>query len=275
MSNNESAIILSEHQLERRDQLETVVTNGVNAITETGIALQELRDSELYKSTHKSFPAYCQDKWGFGKSQAYRMIEAAGVMNRIVDNSSPIGDASVPVPNAWQVRELAKVPAEEQAEVWEEVVKIEAKPTAKAIKAVVERRKASGVVKGEATAKAALAADEPAEVKPPKEKVYRHDAPMPEYYYDDNKKDVPVELYPVWRRKNDYMMIAGNQISYDACDRLLTLGKDLGHQPTIEFAKTLKERFRKLCVEANEMIRALQPSVAFEDGTWTSKPAVL
>jgi hypothetical protein len=266
MTTTETAII----QTSRLRELEADVERHVSSFAAAGRALREIRDEKLYLGDHKTFEAYCKERWGYAKTHAYRLIDASAVVDRMVDKTSPTGDKLSTVCTVNHAIELAKAPEDEQADVWEEVVTTTAKPTAAAIKGVVERRKAAGVNQGQAKAETALA-----EVKPPKEKVYRHDAPMPEYYYDDNKKAVPVELYPVWRRKNDYLMIADNPLAMDACDRLLTLGRELNHQTTIEVAETLRSQIKKLLDESRSMVLACQPSVAFDDGTWTSKPEVL
>ncbi|MGK7897738.1 MAG: hypothetical protein AB4372_30005 [Xenococcus sp. (in: cyanobacteria)] len=49
---------------------------------QAGLALQKLRDKKLYRSTHKTFQEYCQDRFGFTKRSAYYLIDAV----KIVDN---------------------------------------------------------------------------------------------------------------------------------------------------------------------------------------------
>jgi hypothetical protein len=46
------------------------------AFYEAGLALQSLRDRRLWRSTHYSFKEYCHDRFGFSKSQSYRLIDA-------------------------------------------------------------------------------------------------------------------------------------------------------------------------------------------------------
>jgi hypothetical protein len=97
---------------ELRDLLQRVV--GVPQ--QCGTALAEIRDSRLYRETHKNFTDYCREKWQMGESQAYRMIDAANV----AQNISPIGE--VPPANESQVRPLASLPPEKRREVWKEAV---------------------------------------------------------------------------------------------------------------------------------------------------------
>ena len=55
-----------------------------------GSALRELRDRRLYRSTHKTFKEYCQDRFGFTRSHPYRLIDAASVIDNL-SQMSPNG----------------------------------------------------------------------------------------------------------------------------------------------------------------------------------------
>ncbi|MFI6513626.1 hypothetical protein ACIBCT_38985 [Streptosporangium sp. NPDC050855] len=63
-----------------------------------GKALQVIRDGGLYRATHTTFEAYLTDRWDMQTSQAYRLIQAWPLAERL----SPIGDKI----NEAQVREL-------------------------------------------------------------------------------------------------------------------------------------------------------------------------
>jgi len=131
-----SVICESDHQELKR--LEGIISKGKKAFSEVGAALYEIRESKLYRSTHKTFEAYVADRWEFSKSRARQLIEAAAVIENVYNcnQTQPILPSSEGV-----ARELAKLPAEEQSEVWEEVIKTTASPTARIVKAVVEKRK--------------------------------------------------------------------------------------------------------------------------------------
>ena len=58
------------------------------AFYEAGKALYELRERRLYRSSHKTFEAYCQERFGFGRHAANRLIAGASV----VENLVTIGD---------------------------------------------------------------------------------------------------------------------------------------------------------------------------------------
>ncbi len=212
---------LSKAERTRLRTLEAIVDRGVQTFVQVGQALKEIRDSRLYRRTHKRFEDYCDDRWGLGKRYANQLIEASVVVANIAarqpengshgsqNPTSPlaatvaeanehVAPTSIPLPTTErQARELAKLPAEEQADVWEEVVATEARPTAAAIKGVVERRKsAKAEAKPEATA------------NPPRDKVYRADADLPESYIDEDGNAVPESLWPVWQDMPQFMRIA-------------------------------------------------------------------
>lgn len=87
------------------------ISDGQKTFIEVGNALACIQRERLYRATHKSFEAFCKEHWGYAKSHTYRLIEAAGV-----SETSPVGDK---MQNERQARELAKVPAEQQAAVLE------------------------------------------------------------------------------------------------------------------------------------------------------------
>ena len=41
---------------------------------EVGKALLAIRDAKLYRKTHKTFEAYCRDRWEMSRPRAYQLI---------------------------------------------------------------------------------------------------------------------------------------------------------------------------------------------------------
>jgi len=80
--------------------MEAVIEQNLGAVFETGRALMEIRDGELYREAgFDDFTEYLNSKsWGFDRSRAYRQIDAA-IVHALV---SPIGEI-----NEGQARELA------------------------------------------------------------------------------------------------------------------------------------------------------------------------
>jgi hypothetical protein len=58
------------------------------AFAAAGKALQVIRDARLYRASHDTFEEYAEQRWGMGKSHAYRLIEAWPLAERL----SPIGE---------------------------------------------------------------------------------------------------------------------------------------------------------------------------------------
>ncbi|MGD0656115.1 MAG: hypothetical protein ABSA16_17395 [Thermoguttaceae bacterium] len=115
---------------------ESMIKKGIKTFVEVGKALLEIRDHRYYRDNYDTFENYCKEKWGFARRTAYQYIEAAEVTENVCHGAQIEGPA-----NERQARELAKLPDEEQAEAWEEVIeRADGKPTAVAVREVVEER---------------------------------------------------------------------------------------------------------------------------------------
>ena len=78
---------LSESEERDRHHLERRVER---AVFEAGKALRELRDRQLYRSTHKSFEQYIKDRFGYSRYTAYNRIAAADVFDTLLTNGLQI-----------------------------------------------------------------------------------------------------------------------------------------------------------------------------------------
>jgi hypothetical protein len=102
---------------------ESTIEKGQQTFLEVGNALMAIRDGRLYRESHKTFEAYCKERWTFEKAYAYRLIASVQVVNSL----SPMGDIST----ERQARELGNVPEEKRQEVFEAAVEASGgKPTA-------------------------------------------------------------------------------------------------------------------------------------------------
>lgn len=131
---------LTTTETRRLAELEKVIETGQAAFVAVGEALGEIRDSKLYRSTHKTFDAYLRERWGYKRSYAYELIDAS----RATQDLSGIPDKPTAVS---QAKELAKAPKAERASVWKEAVESapkgkDGKPkvTAKEVQRVVASR---------------------------------------------------------------------------------------------------------------------------------------
>jgi hypothetical protein len=116
------------NELQRLTELEKIIEGGLQTFYEVGKALNEIRESKLYKENYKTFDDYCRERWGMSKTHANRYIIASDV----ADNLTPIG---AKIETESQARELSKADPEQQAEIYRSVIeKTNGRPTAKAIK---------------------------------------------------------------------------------------------------------------------------------------------
>ena len=117
---------------QRLVHLETVIKKYRQDFYSVGKALTEIRDGRYYlKLSFKSFESYVRLRWDMGRSQAYRLIQAAYV----IDNLSPIGD--VLPQNEAQARALNKLDLFSQRKVWRNFLKTQKALSARNIKKFV------------------------------------------------------------------------------------------------------------------------------------------
>lgn len=94
-------------------ELETLIDSQRRCFYQIGKALKQIRDERLYRELmFDSFEAYLKNRWEMSRSQAYRLIEAA----RVIDNLSPIGD--ILPENEAQLRALVNLNPFDQRKVW-------------------------------------------------------------------------------------------------------------------------------------------------------------
>jgi len=126
---------LSEEEQRLRHHLERVVERS---FYEAGIALKQLRDRKLYRSSHSTFDLYCRDRFGYNRSRSYQFIDAANV----VDNLQKCPQIVDIFPTAEsQVRPLVPLEPDLQQEAWQlSVEEASGKvPTGKFVKDIVQR----------------------------------------------------------------------------------------------------------------------------------------
>ena len=105
-----------------------------NAFYLSGIALLQLKEERLYRSTHLSFDEFCQDIFGFSSDYAYLKIAAAKVYQNLIDNLPPsLGKPtngrqtiSILPTRQRQLRAIvkAKLDKDAQVEVWLEATSL-------------------------------------------------------------------------------------------------------------------------------------------------------
>ena len=94
------------------EELETVISNGIQTFAEVGNALLAIQKNTLYRAEYKTFELYCRGKWDIGRSRAYQLMAAAGVM----ENVQHVGQLPS---NARQAEPLSKLKPAEQPAAWQ------------------------------------------------------------------------------------------------------------------------------------------------------------
>ena len=96
-------------------QCVAVIDENFEAYYLVGQALERIRDGELYKQTHETFEAFCQQRWDVGRNYANKQIAASRVCARL--------GTIVPKPaTETQARELNRLKEQYQSRVWQYVV---------------------------------------------------------------------------------------------------------------------------------------------------------
>lgn len=108
---------LTEEEKIRLASHEEVIDNGLNTFHKVGMALLDIRDNRLYRQNHRTFESYCQERWGMERRHAYRLMDAA----QVVENVSNWTQS--PPTNEAQARPLTPLEPEQQTLVWQVVEK--------------------------------------------------------------------------------------------------------------------------------------------------------
>ena len=153
---------LSARENKRRSELEAVIEENFKGFVKVGLALKEIRESKLYRSTHGLWSSYCSDLWEMNKRHADRLIAASNVIEIL----GPIGP--ILPKNEAQARPLTLISdPEDQKQLWQEIVSQapEGRITASLVERAVrnalgqEREERKGEVKRRLAREEAMAPD--------------------------------------------------------------------------------------------------------------------
>jgi ParB family chromosome partitioning protein len=103
----------------RLTELEAVIERGVATFVDVGLALLEIRDTRLYRTSHPTFEAYCHERWAFTIQRAHQLMDGADIA-KVLSSSTTVEVPS----NEAQARELmplAHQDEREAVEVWQEL----------------------------------------------------------------------------------------------------------------------------------------------------------
>lgn len=129
-------VLPSDTQAERLTTLEQQIQHGIDQI-ESGRsaiwqAVAEVQQQGLWRlGGYSSFEAYCKQRWGWEKSNAFEVANAGKTVAELKNSGVP--ESALPTSVA-QVRQIAKLPKEKRAEVVLKIAESGEKLTAEAIK---------------------------------------------------------------------------------------------------------------------------------------------
>ena len=106
---------LTAEEKQRLAKLEEVIDAKLGDFFEVGSAIMEIKSKQLYRETHSNFNAYCQERWGFGRSYANKLIGSAERIRLLPQD--------IPKPaNEFQIRPFLKLEPEEFRKKWQAIV---------------------------------------------------------------------------------------------------------------------------------------------------------
>jgi hypothetical protein len=124
---------LSREESWELNKLEECIRTNEQGFLKVGLALSEIKSKRLYRATHKSFSLYCAERLGYSRIHAYRLINAAKVVELL-----PIGYT---ISNETQARELGGMKPQEMVEVLEKLKASSQPITAETIRKASRRPK--------------------------------------------------------------------------------------------------------------------------------------
>ncbi len=120
---SESLPNLGDEDICYREKRERIIRHALNHNLAAAKALYEIktyRDGLLWRKEFRTFAEYCASRWGYQKSHAYRYVQTGGLLVRLEQDDSPVGE-NLAVTESHLRPVLAEVPAELQVECWKAV----------------------------------------------------------------------------------------------------------------------------------------------------------
>jgi hypothetical protein len=111
----ELGTLLTAEEKQHLAKLEKVIDAKLGDFFEVGSALMEIKINGLFRETHRNFNVYCQERWGFGRSYANKLIGSAERIQLLPqDQPKPA--------NEFQIRPFLKLEPEEFPKKWQTIL---------------------------------------------------------------------------------------------------------------------------------------------------------
>ena len=127
---------------------EKIIERGSRVFVEVGTALAEIKNYEngVLVRRYGGFDQYCKERWGFGLTYGYRLMDAAKVVMELSPRGENAAEAVLPT-SEKQVRELTRLESpEHRREAWKKTVEgaggnpIRASDVRKTVNAVMKEK---------------------------------------------------------------------------------------------------------------------------------------
>lgn len=128
---------LTPEEKQELAECEGIIRKNKDSFMETAEAILRVSDKQLYRETHGSFRAYIEEVHGISRERAYQLLRAAAIVKQVRTSVHTSADIIQMPTTEAQCRELAKVPAEQRAEVWQKSAE-NGQPTSVQIKETAE-----------------------------------------------------------------------------------------------------------------------------------------
>jgi hypothetical protein len=126
---------LSPAEAERLKDLENVIETGIKRVIQLGEALLEIRDSRLYRASHRRFEDYVKERFGFSRARSAQLIAHSSILQNLALSGCEIQPSSDD-----RVRYLAAVDPADRSAVWELACQVAGgQPTSSQVKEVRDR----------------------------------------------------------------------------------------------------------------------------------------
>lgn len=114
---DETQSTLDPGELNRLEECENILQRGLHTFFEVGLALLTIRDERLYRAKHHTFESYCIERWGMGRSYAWRLMGTAERLKLLPP------DGTMPKPTSeCQVRPFLRIEPQLFPKAWEQAV---------------------------------------------------------------------------------------------------------------------------------------------------------
>lgn len=133
-SSGELRPALTDDEQKEFEKCDAIIKGGWTTFLDVGRALYAIKKANLHRGQYESFDEYCRECFQYGRNYAYRLIDAASVVDVLT-----IGNTTLPK-NEAQVRPLVGLKPEHARAAW---VKAVASANGKAVTARFVKREAA------------------------------------------------------------------------------------------------------------------------------------